>query len=101
MMPASYIRSDGGVSEVDLDRAVDVIDGWSEIEHGWQGFIIYSPDDDRFIELMSTVPDVRGNSDSRSVEVDAEYIEATYGLTSSQIANLRRSPSQWEFIKQR
>jgi hypothetical protein len=101
MMPASYQSLDGKVLEIDLDAVVDVVDGWSQIKSGWQGFIVYSAAEDRFIELMSAVPDVRGNSDSQSVEVQADYVETVYGLSSAQLSELRRAPSRWTFIKKR
>ena len=100
-MPASYQSLNGKVLEVDLDAVVDVVDGWSLIMPGWQGFIIYSPSEDRFIELMSAVPDIFGNSDSRSVEVKSDYIESAYGLSAAQISELRHAPSQWAFAKKR
>jgi hypothetical protein len=101
MMPSTYETLDGRVSEFDLDAVVDVVNGWSKIRQGWQGFVVYDPNHDRFIELMSTVPDVRGNSDDQAAEVEAGYVEATYGLTPGQISLLRRAPSQWDFIKKR
>ncbi|WP_353227580.1 hypothetical protein [Novosphingobium sp.] len=87
--------------EFDLDAVVDVINGWSAIKSGWQGFIVYLPAKDQFIELLSTVPDVRGNSQDEAIEVDARYVESTYGVSSEEIMKLRSAPAEWSFIKKR
>lgn len=101
MTPSNYRCLDGKISEFDLDAVVDVVSGWSDIKPGWQGFIVYLSHLDQFVELMSTVPDIRGNSEDQAVEVDASYVGSTYGLSPSQLAELRRSPSRWTFIKKR
>ena len=100
-MLTRYVNRHGELKDVDLDEVVDVVDGWSQIKPGWQGFIVYAPSERQFIELMSALPDVRGNSDSHAAEVDASYVETTYALTSDQISRLRQSPSTWAFIKKR
>lgn len=100
-MPSSYETLTGQTSEFDLDAVVDVVNGWSAIKSGWQGFIVYLPTRDQFIELLSTVPDVRGNSKDEAIEVEAAYVESTYGVSSKEILKIRNEPAQWGFIKKR
>jgi len=101
MMPSSYEALNGQTSEFDLDAVVDVVNGWSAIKQGWQGFIVYLPTKDQFIELLSTVPDVRGNSQDEAIEVEASYVESTYDVSPEEMMQLRNAPTQWSFIKKR
>jgi hypothetical protein len=101
MMLAKYVDRNGLASKFDLDSVVDVVEGLSQIRSGWEGLIVYLPGHKIFIELMSTVPDIRGNSNSKAKEVDASYVKTIYGLTDEQLYCLEKAPSQWEFIRQR
>ena len=101
MMPSEYVAKDGTKIEFDLDSVIDVIDGWSGLRSGWQAFIIYEPQSNAFVELASTVPDIRGNSTDESFEVDDAYVGANFGLTQEQLERIRKRPSEWEFTRAR
>ena len=101
MMPSKYSAKNGAEVEFDLDSVVDVIDGWSGALSGWQGFIVYEPRTRVFLELASTVPDVRGNSADKVIEVGDEYVSAQYGLTEQQVASIRERPADWQFLRAR
>jgi hypothetical protein len=101
MMPAKYIDLEGNKVEYDLDSVIDVVNGWSRLKDGWQGYIIYLPDSHRFVELMSSIPDFRGDSASISVEVTSEYVKKTYGLTTDQLSRIQSDPISWNFIQKR
>jgi hypothetical protein len=101
MIRSNFLSKDGSLREFDLDAVVDIIDGWSQRRVGWQGFIVYLPEQQVFVELLSTVPDVRGNSDSQREEVDRDYLISAYSLTAQQLLDIQRSPRTWQFVRGR
>src|SRR4051812_36378580 len=101
MVPCKFTDMSGREATLDLDKVVDVVDGWSRLKDGWQAFLVYDPTTRRFVELQSTVPDLRGNSSDEAVEVSAEYVRNTFRLTDIQLGHLRRSPRGWSFLKRR
>lgn len=101
MMPATYTDLHGHQVTFDLDAVVDVVDGWSGLRSGWRAFIAYDPQGDRFIELQSTAPTVRGDSADEAIEVSQAYVEDTFGLTEAQLLQLRRAPHHWTFLPRR
>ena len=100
-MPCKFTDASGREGTLDLDSVVNVVDGWSKLKDGWQAFVIYDPKARRFVELQSTVPDFRGNSADEAQEISVEYVRHTFGLTEIQLAQLRRNPRRWVFVKRR
>ena len=100
MIPLKYISLDGELRVVALDSVVDVVRGPSGKRQGWRALVTYAPDEKVFIELRDAPPDVRGNSRSEAEEVGVSYVEATFGMTAAQIAQVVDKPRDWMLLEQ-
>ena len=98
MMPFSYLDKSGASAYCDLDAVTDVALGYSGVRAGWTATLIYVPQQNAFVELRSSPPDVRGNSSEEAVEVGDRYVLETSRLSSIQLAAVRRNPSAWPVI---
>lgn len=101
MMPGTYRNLVGETATFDLDAVVRVVSGWSGRRPGWQAYVVYLPHLQKFVELQSTPPDVRGNSADEAEEVPADYVQSTFNLTLHDLGLIRRSPRTWRFIERR
>ena len=93
----AYQRLDGSKTSFDLDAVVDVIDGRSGIRPSWSALIVFVLATGAFVELRSSPPDYRGNSDSEAFEVEDGYLTSSFGLAADQIAAIRAKPKKWKF----
>jgi hypothetical protein len=101
MMQDKYAALDGSSVKFDLDDVVDVVKGYSEYKQGWNSLIVYSASTDSFIELRSSPPDYKGNSNEEAQEVTEQYVCDTFRLESAQLSMLRASPRKWQLIDRR
>jgi hypothetical protein len=100
MMPCDYRSLSGQLARMDLDSVIDVVGGWSARRPGWQAFIVFLPDNGRFVELQSTPPDIQGNSADESEEVTREYVLENF-LSADELSSFMESPRNWQFLERR
>ena len=97
MMPGNYVAKDGSekfstwmqwsVSWKDLARSVRL-----GVARG------YALPQDVFIELRSSPPDIRGNSQDEAEEMSPADIAAAYGVSETTCMQMRKNPRGWSLI---
>lgn len=88
MMHGTYIDSNGVQRDCDLDALKVLARGGSQIRHGWSGLLAFDPQNGALIELRSSPPNIRGDSQGEASQVDIEYAISTYGLTQDVVERL-------------
>tara|TARA_R110001606_G_scaffold333660_2_gene481486 strand:+ start:611 stop:913 length:303 start_codon:yes stop_codon:yes gene_type:complete len=99
MMPCKYQTILGGSATIDLDSVFDIVSGYSQRRLGWSALIVYEPLSNVFVELCSEPQDYRGNSATEEQEVDEAHIQTVYGLTATQLSNIKKRPNEWKLIQ--
>lgn len=89
MMHGTYIDLNGVQRDCDLDALKVIARGDSNIRHGWSGLLAFNPSNGALIELRSSPPNIRGDSQDEASQVDAEYATSTYGVAKDAIDKLR------------
>jgi len=89
MMHGTYIDSNGVQRDCDLDALKVLARGSSQIRQGWSGLLAFYPQNGTLIELRSSPPNIRGDSQDEASQVDVEYATSTYGLSRDVIERLR------------
>lgn len=88
MMHGTYVDLDGVERDCDLDALKVLARGGSQIRHGWSGLLACNPVTGALIELRSSPPNIRGDSQGEASQVDVEYAISTYGVTRDAIDRL-------------
>ncbi len=88
----------GKKQPMDLDNVIRILRGWSALKSGWMAYVIYIPASGAFVELLSSPPDIRGNSKEDAVQIDDDYLKATFGVTDDQLSFIRLGPLRWVFL---
>jgi hypothetical protein len=99
MTPLKYFGLNGERAVIDIESLVDVVRGPSGKQPGWRALITYSPEQKKFLELRDAPPDVRGNSRSETEEVTESYVQGTFGLSTTQIAQMISQPKLWVLVE--
>lgn len=97
-MPSNFVAVDGTTKAFDLDNVYEIVRGFSEKRKGWTSLVVYEPRHDAFVELRSSLPDIRGNSEDEAEEVVPGYILKSYGLSDGQVAAARLKPTEWRLV---
>lgn len=97
--PLKYVDLKGQYQVTDVDSLVDVVRGPSGKRPGWRALITYAPSEGVFLELWDAPSDVRGESRSEAAEVTPDYVQVTFGLAGSQMAQLRSRPDSWFLVE--
>jgi hypothetical protein len=101
MMPSDYVARDGTKRDFDLDSLLEIVGGYSNRRKGWTAILVYVPESGAFVEVRSSPPDVRGESDDEAEEVDASYILEAFSLSKAQLQDAISKPAAWRFIDHR
>lgn len=100
-MPCQYITKNGSVGQLDLDAVVDVVGGPSGRKPSWKALVIYDPKADLLVELRDSPVDFAHGTPDEAEEVDREYVQKHFGLSESDLNELRRHPTRWKFDENR
>jgi hypothetical protein len=99
MMHFDYVTSDGSVIASDLDAVIAVLRSpQSGVRRAWTAMIVFVPATGAFVELRSSPPNVRGDSQSEAEEVSTSYLQDTFGLTSAQQSAIKANPGAWRMV---
>ncbi len=101
MMPCEYTALDGSLRELDLDSVFDVVLGYSARRVEWTATVVYDPASESFVELRSSPPDFRGNSEEEAEEISDQYMYDVFQLDNDQLQIVRSEPDQWSLVNRR
>ena len=100
-MHGTYTDEKGRIVDFDLDSAKLLVASQSGKRRGWSAVLVYVPATQAFVELRSSPPEFRGNSQDEAEQVDAAYVLSAFQLSSADMARVIDSPSTWRPIDRR
>ncbi|WP_158753790.1 hypothetical protein [Dyella sp. S184] len=85
MIPLKVKCLNGAQKQIDMSTLKRVAKGVSQIHPGWSSTLTFSEELSAFVELSGAPPDIKGNSEGASNEVDDAYAKHVYGKTRQDV----------------